>query len=244
MKKAAENTILIAMLVVLSAVLYYVHFTIFRDANHIFIYLLGDIAFMPLEILFVTLIFHKLLEDREKKNTLKKINMIIGVFLTQVGTHLIKFLETFDPGLDELRSSMLFNTSWGKKDFRNAITAIGRHTFNIDFTDVSELKMLLQENREFMMKTMENPTLLEHELFSETITAIFHLEEELSSRADITHLQGSDKEHIKGDIARVYKVLVKEWILYNQHLKSEYPYLFSFAVRTNPFDKNARVEIT
>ncbi len=102
MKKAAENTILIAMLVVLSAVLYYVHFTIFRDANHIFIYLLGDIAFMPLEILFVTLIFHKLLEDREKKNTLKKINMIIGVFLTQVGTHLIKFLETFDPGLDEL----------------------------------------------------------------------------------------------------------------------------------------------
>ena len=39
-----------------------------------------------------------------------------------------------------------------------------------------------------MMKTIENPSLLEHELFSELIMAIFHLEEELSSRTDINHM--------------------------------------------------------
>jgi hypothetical protein len=29
-----------------------------------------------------------------------------------------------------------------------------------------------------------------------------------------------------------------------KHLKNSYPYLFSLAVRTNPFDPNAKAEIT
>ena len=28
-----------------------------------------------------------------------------------------------------------------------------------------------------------------------------------------------------------------------EHLKNDYPYLFSLAVRTNPFDPNASVEV-
>jgi hypothetical protein len=28
-----------------------------------------------------------------------------------------------------------------------------------------------------------------------------------------------------------------------KHLKADYPYLFSLAVRTNPFDANASVEV-
>jgi hypothetical protein len=29
-----------------------------------------------------------------------------------------------------------------------------------------------------------------------------------------------------------------------QHLKTDYPYLFSLAVRTNPFDPDAKVEVS
>ena len=29
-----------------------------------------------------------------------------------------------------------------------------------------------------------------------------------------------------------------------EHLKTDYPYLFALAVRTNPFDPDARVEVT
>ena len=38
-------------------------------------------------------------------------------------------------------------------------------------------------------------------------------------------------------------ILIKEWLVYLQHLKREYPYLFSLAVRTNPFDPGASVEV-
>ncbi|MDD4202454.1 MAG: hypothetical protein PHQ52_03215 [Candidatus Omnitrophica bacterium] len=52
-----------------------------------------------------------------------------------------------------------------------------------------------------------------------------------------------DKEHIKIDLARAYKALIKEWVFYMEHLSKDYPYLYSFAVRKNPFNKNACVEI-
>jgi hypothetical protein len=34
-----------------------------------------------------------------------------------------------------------------------------------------------------------------------------------------------------------------EWVEYMKHLKNEYPYLFSFAMRTNPFDDKATIEV-
>jgi nitrate reductase gamma subunit len=56
------------LLVLLSAVSYLAHYAIFGDAHHIFIYLVGDIAFVPIEVLLVTLIIHRLLESREKRS--------------------------------------------------------------------------------------------------------------------------------------------------------------------------------
>jgi voltage-gated potassium channel len=35
---------------------------------------------------------------------------------------------------------------------------------------------------------------------------------------------------------RVYHLLVHQWVDYMEHLKTHYPYLFSLAMRTNPFD--------
>jgi len=42
---------------------------------------------------------------------------------------------------------------------------------------------------------------------------------------------------------RAYHLLILEWLDYMKHLKTNYPYLFSLAVRTNPFDTNASVEV-
>ena len=55
-----------ASLVVLSAVFYFLHYLIFRDAHHIFLYLVGDVAFVFVEVLLVTIIIHELLNQRER----------------------------------------------------------------------------------------------------------------------------------------------------------------------------------
>lgn len=70
-----------------------------------------------------------------------------------------------------------------------------------------------------------------------------HLTEELAARADVRKLSDADYAHLSSDIERAYMVLIYEWLEYMRHLKAEYPYLFSFALRTNPFDPNATPEI-
>ena len=54
----------------------------------------------------------------------------------------------------------------------------------------------------------------------------------------------ADIAHLAGDMTRAYKLLVFEWLLYMRHLQKNYPYLFSLAVRMNPFDTNASPVIT
>ena len=104
-------------LVALSAFFYLLHYAIFRDVHHIFIYMVGDIAFVPIEVLMVTLIIHRVLSEREKRLMLKKMNMVIGAFFSEVGTELLKLLYDFDTRADTLRKYLIIDREWTKKDF-------------------------------------------------------------------------------------------------------------------------------
>ena len=91
MKPLNWQVLLRICLLVLSALFYFLHYLIFRDAHHIFIYLIGDVAFVFIEVLLVTLIIHSVLEQREKKARLEKLNMVIGVFIARWGPSFWRF---------------------------------------------------------------------------------------------------------------------------------------------------------
>ena len=90
-----------------------------------------------------------------------------------------------------------------------------------------------------MTRLLENPVLLEHETFTELLRAAFHLFEELDFRTNIASLPQADMGHIRTDMERMYGLLISEWLDYMKYLKENYPYLFSLAIRTNPFDSKA-----
>ena len=66
----------------------------------------------------------------------------------------------------------------------------------------------------------------------------------MAQRTDLHLLTISDTRHLASDVQRGYVLLIKEWLAYMSHLKTRYPYLFSLALRTNPFDPFATPEIT
>ena len=107
MKRLNWQILLGLSLVALSALFYLIHYAIFRDTHHIFIYLLGDVAFVPIEVLLVTLIIHRLLSVREKRSMLKKLNMVIGAFFSEVGTGLLKSFYDFDIHADTIRKDLI-----------------------------------------------------------------------------------------------------------------------------------------
>jgi len=89
----------------------------------------------------------------------------------------------------------------------------------------------------FLEIVLGNPHILEQEDFTDLLWATLHLAEELEARSSIKDLPQSDLEHLAGDIKRMYGHLAAQWFAYTEHLKKNYPYLFSLVLRTHPFQE-------
>lgn len=241
MKRFNWQVLLGLFLIVLSAFFYLIHYAIFRDVHHIFLYLIGDIAFVFVEVLMVTLIIHQLLNEREKRTKLNKLNMVIGTFFSEVGTDLLKSFIEFDVHVDKIRGNLILSDHWSGHQFLEVNKSLMNYDFKIESQkgDLEKLRSFLIGKREFLLRLLENPNLLEHETFTNLLWAVFHLAEELENRVDVKTLSDTDYAHISGDMKRAYILLISQWLNYMNHLKSNYPYLYSLAVRMNPFDPNA-----
>jgi hypothetical protein len=245
MKRHGWKILLGLSLLALSVIFYLIHYVIFRDAHHIFLYLIGDIAFVFIEVLLVTLIIHEVLSIREKRARMEKLNMVIGSFFSEVGTQLLTLFSDLDPNLENIRSELIVTRDWSEENF----CAVGKrlkeyeYSVEIDRMHIDSLRECLVEKRDFLLRLLENPNLLEHEAFTDVLQAVFHLTEELAAREDTRQLPPTDYAHIAADVKRGYVLLINQWVDYMKYLKNNYPYLFSLAARKNPFDQSASVVV-
>lgn len=178
---------------------------------------------------------------RERAERLKKMNMIVGVLFSELGVRLLKVFGGKDPAIGEIRAALVVADKWSEDDFKRAYGMLENHTYAVKSQDfnLEHLRDCLKKREDFMIRLLENPELLEHEAFTELMQAMFHLNEELGIRERLTGLPQSDYNHLSVDINRAYRHLALAWLRYMQHLKAHYPYLFSLAMRVNPFDLNA-----
>ena len=228
-----------------SAGLYALNYLIFRDTNYMVRLFLAQLGFLPISVLLVTIILNQLLGLRAKAAKLAKLNMVIGAFFSEVGGALLKTLSTYDRSLPDFQPRVAHISHWTGPDFAAFSQGLAENDFRIELKegDLEALRDFLLKKRDFLLRLLENPNLLEHDSFSSLLLAVFHLTEELAQRTDLHRLTVCDKEHLAGDVQRGYVLLIKEWLAYMAHLKARYPYLFSLALRTNPFDPFATPEI-
>lgn len=246
MKQMSFLTKLGASFVVLSLTIYSIHYAIFSDAPFIFRYFIAQLGFLPINVLLVTIVFNSLMTNRAKNERLQKMNMVIGAFFSEVGTELLKTFACHDSAAENFGQQLLLNDSWKQADFANAKNLLNQARLNCQ-TDPATLQVLnnfLIDKRDFLLRLLENPNLLEHEKFTNLLWAVFHLSDELGQRDDLAALSKSDYAHLRVDVNRVYQSLANQWLDYMQHLKTNYPYLFSLGIRINPFNPNAVVEIS
>ncbi|MBN2256124.1 MAG: two pore domain potassium channel family protein [Deltaproteobacteria bacterium] len=187
-----------------------------------------------------------MLAKHEKEVRLEKLTMVIGTFFSEVGRHLLMFFSLHDPSIDRVRNDLIITGEWTGRNFAAVSKKIKQYAYAIDITgaDMEELLTFLRGKRDFFLRLLENPALLEHETFTQLLHAVFHLTEEMSFRDDLTRLPESDRGHIAADMERAYRLLIHQWLDYMKYLKDNYPYLFSLAMRTNPFDRNASPVVT
>jgi hypothetical protein len=226
--------------IVVSALLYYVHYLTFEDPHHIFIFMLGDFAFLPLEVFLVVIVIERILTRREKQAILYKLNMVIGAFFSEVGNSLLADMLKYFKNRDEIASHLNVNSDWTAKEFKvaEAYALNLKADVDIQHCNLEEIKNILQKKRMYLLTLLENPNLLEHDRFTDLLWATTHLDEELTARSDLKDIPESDLAHLAVDIERMYDNLVSEWLEYIQHLKTAYPFLYSLVLRTHPFQES------
>lgn len=245
MKRLSQQVWLFAALVLLSALLYWIEYLLLHDAREVWVWIVSSVAFLPLQVALVTLVIERMLRARDRQALLRKLNMVIGAFFDEVGIELLKSLAALDPDVERVRQDLGASALVSRSGFQSLRKRLSSYSYRveIDAACLDALRSLLVAKREFLLRLLENPNLLEHDTFSDMLWAVFHLADELRYRPDMTHLPDTDLQHLAGDVQRAYALLIVEWLAYMGHLRINYPYLFSLAIRTNPFDPSASVEI-
>ncbi|GFO60248.1 hypothetical protein GMST_25730 [Geomonas silvestris] len=232
-------------LLLVSLVLYLTDYFFFGRLGEIGFGFMSNVAFLPVYVLFVTLMLERVIKNREREAMMKKLNMVIGIFFSEVGTQLLRdFLEFFPDG-HEISRHLRPTPQWKDQNFQEALRFLKAQDIRLDSRrgDLVQLKDFLLEKKGTMLALMENPNLLEHDAFTDLLWAVFHLIEELRARKSLTGLPESDLDHLSGDMKRAHTHLLVQWVSYMWHLKKDYPYLYSLAVRTNPMNPEAHAEV-
>ena len=207
--------------------------TIASKGFSIFLIIIGIGTFLTI----ITSVTQMLIQRGQNRVRRHRLNMLIGVFYTEIGNRLLRILTRFDPEIDTIRQEFFVHDEYTEVEF-NQLRRRLRHydfTINPEVLDLEALAEYLKEKCDLLVRELENPDLVEHEYFTELLWATVHLRDELVSRDSLSGLPESDLAHLANDVKRVYRLLTLQWINYMQYLKGAYPFLFSLALRTNPF---------
>jgi len=231
---------LIIGLLAASAVAYLIEFLAFGDARDIWFYTILDFAFLPIQVILVAIVIEGLLARHERRQLLRKMNMVIGTFFSELGTRLLGDLTPTLANRGDVMEALAVRADWKPADFRRAETRAAALDYRVNLVgfDLEALKRDLLGQRNLLVLLLANPNLLEHERFTDLLWAVFHLMEELEARPLLDNLPDADREHLAGDVRRVCTPLAVEWIHYCRHLQHAYPYIFSIVLRTHPFQEH------
>jgi hypothetical protein len=213
--------------------MFFIHYLIFGQLENTEYYSLMNLCFIPINILAVTLMFEKLVERRAKLERVSKLNMLVGLFFSDIGFTLLKLIVAGDEKIHALDLDFT--------DLKSCETKLKSHNHQVVFENInySELKELVIGARDILSSLISNESILEHETFADLLMSLMHLRDEIIF-IKYTELTPDDCSHLKGDLTRVYENLTFQWINYLSHLRQFYPYQYSGAIKFNPFTLNIK----
>lgn len=229
----------------ISLALYLLHFYIFQDTAFIFRLMINNLAFAPISVLFVTLFINQIMDIRNRQERVQRSYLALGTFFHEMGTELLSRLSVLDTRKALIEEASRIDQKWEEEDFEHLRKAMssGEVCLSCGRQHLAPLSELLLSEKDQLVEMLANPALKEHDYLTDMLWAIYHLCMELLSRKDVGNTTETDLEHLRKDVERAYGLLCIEWVEYMKHLKTEYPYLFSFASRTNPFRKDREATI-
>src|SRR6185369_14282335 len=104
-----------------SLALYGFDYLLLGSTKELTIWFLGNLAFLPIYVIIVTIMIERVLKERERQAVMRKLNMVIGVFFSEVGNRLLKELSAYVESSADLKSHLLINGTWIEQEFSMAL---------------------------------------------------------------------------------------------------------------------------
>lgn len=228
---------LILLLLCASALLYAIHYLIFRDLHHLAIFGLHELAFVPLEVILVTLGLDQLVEKTHREEARSKVSIIETLYFNESGGTMLRYLTSFDPDAARLRELLQVTKDWHSSDFRQAIRQLKSYPFllDLDRIDFFGLHYHLSQRHEYYRSMLENPALTQSEAFTEMIMKIYLLWEELDGRTNLYQLPEKDRNYLAELLHEIYRELTEYWLdnVYNHSIHNRFR--LHRAIESNPF---------
>lgn len=231
MKKIRYYFVISFILIALSAVMFLIHYLVFGQALNTAYYSLMNLCFIPINSLVVTIILEKFIDYRAKKDRIEKINMLVGIFFTEVGGKLMHLI------IDSDKDAKNYITNF--EDLNNIKKCLNEYDYKVDMNniDLCSIKNILLENNNLFVTLISNENVFQHQIFTDLLMSVVHLRDEIIFMEKDDSLE-LNINHLENDVIRVYKNISIQWISYLEYLNKSYPFLYDNAIRINPFKFN------
>ena len=228
------------LLIIFSIFFYLVNYMTFHDTTFIEKYILVQLGFLPLSVLLVTIVLNSLMVRKERMERMEKLNIVIGSFFADVGKDLLRYISKYDSNIWNL----VHHLGMLKEDPENfyklkELIEKRNYTVNFDRINIYELKKYLMEKREMVINFLGNPVIIEHEAFTDLLWMLIHTTEELRRTVNFDAIKPEDRDDLEDDIEMLYRLLAHEWVKYVHYLQSNYPHIYRYEIKTNPFVPHA-----
>ena len=228
MKKSNYYMLVSIILIAMSCIMFFIHYLVFGQVVNTAYYSLMNLCFIPINSLVVTIILEKIIDHKAKEERMNKLNMLVGIFFTEVGCKLMHLIINADK---EAKNSIACFDSLDKIEYD-----LLKHEYEIDIKelDLEAIKTILVDNSNLFVNLISNENLLQHETFTDLLMSVVHLRDELAFMKN-NKTSDIDINHLENDIMRVYKNITIQWVHYLEYLNKFYPFLYNNAIRVNPF---------
>lgn len=228
MKKIRYYFIISFILIALSSIMFFIHYLIFGQALNTAYYSLMNLCFIPINSLVVTIMLEKLIDYRAKKDRIEKINMLVGIFFTEVGGKLMHLI------IDSDKDAKNYITNF--EDLNKIKKCLYEYNYKVDmnYIDLCAIKNILVEHNNLFVTLISNESILQHQIFTDLLMSVIHLRDEIIFMEKDKE-SGFNTNHLENDVIRVYKNISIQWIFYLEYLSKSYPFLYNNAIRVNPF---------
>lgn len=242
MKSSIKGDLLFLIpLTAIALTIYLVHYMIFGSLTATISGLILSLAYVPIGVLYETLIIRRIIDFKEELKLERKINIVKSTFYKEVGTPLLGEISTSDNKISEVMSALITPKEWSNSEFQALKEELKEHQCDLNFKtlNLEYIAKFLDEKDDFMLSLILNPITADFEDFNNLILDVLHLRDELSTNnccSMNTKVINTDFDYdLNTALCQLYHSILLEWVEYMKYLKTYYPILFQRELKNSPF---------